>query len=170
MLALAHRGPVFRLFNCSTTAVLKLVNDQLNELPSSEKARKAARGRLPPYRRAREPSWVRSAPRSAPGRESLFPGQDSKRPRGGSRSHHLPFGRWINVVEKAQEFHLQLTVGAVWTCIRPEGNQNWSQLARRLCDFSPSRARSMTIAMIEVFSERCSRGQTSTYCLSIRAM
>jgi hypothetical protein len=42
--------------------------------------------------------------------------------------------------------------------------------ARRFCNFSPSRAMSMAKAMMAVFADRCSRGHTTTYCLSMRAI
>jgi len=47
---------------------------------------------------------------------------------------------------------------------------HWSTHARRFCNFSPSRAMSMAKAMMAVFADRCSRGHTTTYCLSMRAI
>jgi hypothetical protein len=51
-----------------------------------------------------------------------------------------------------------------------DGPDIWSTHARRFCNFSPSRAMSMAKAMMAVFADRCWRGHTTTYCLSMRAI
>jgi hypothetical protein len=59
--------------------------------------------------------------------------------------------------------------GVIYCQERPNMDEPdiWSTHARRFCNFSPSRE---ATAMMAVFADRCSRGHTTTYWLSMRAI